>query len=69
MVDVQVKGFVIYCENEQHEMYDFFVPREHYRMSKTEAREFIPEMHKLIDIKRDYNNYTVDFEELKKISK
>lgn len=68
MVDVQVKGFVIYAENEQHERYDFFVPREHYRMNKTEAQEFIPEMHKLIDYKRDYKTYTVSLEELQKIS-
>lgn len=69
MVDVQVKGFVLYCENDQHEMYDFFVPREFYRMSKTEALEYIPETHKLIDVKRDYKNYTVDLKELIEISK
>ena len=61
-VDVEVKGFVIYCENDLGELYDFFIIKQHYRMFKTEAREHIPETHKVIDIKRDIKTYRVDYD-------
>lgn len=67
-IDVQVKGFNIYCENDMGEYYDFFIPKDHYRMFKTEAKEHIPETHKLIDIKRDSKTYRVNYEALKEVS-
>lgn len=67
-IDVQVKGFNIYCANDIGELYDFFLPKDHYRMSKTEAHEHIPENHKLIDFKRDSKTYRVIYEDLQDIS-
>lgn len=67
-IDVQVKGFNIYCSNDIGELYDFFLPKDHYRMSKTEAHEHIPEAHKLIDFKRDSKTYRLKYEDLKNIS-
>lgn len=68
MVDVTVKGIRLHCENDIGEYYDFFIPYSLYRMSKTDAYEHIPEGHKLIDMKRDYQQYKVKYEDLKKIS-
>ena len=67
-VDVQVKGFNLYCEDDEGTEYDLFVPKDHYRMFKNEAREYIPETHKLIDIKRNYITYRVDHDNLKSIA-
>lgn len=68
IIDVKVKGYCIYCENDVGEIYDFFVPKQDYRMYKTEAREHVPETHKLIDIKRDFKFYRVPYDKLKEIT-
>lgn len=67
-IDVQVKGFNIYCANDIGELYDFFIPKDHYRMSKTEAYTHIPYGHKLKDYKRESKTYRLKYEELQSIS-
>lgn len=67
-IDVQVKGFNIYCANDIGELYDFFIPKDHYRMSKTEAYTNIPYGYKLIDFKRDSKTYRLKYEDLQNIS-
>lgn len=68
-IQVEIKGFRLYCENDQHEMYDFFVPRQYYRMPRKDAYELIPETHKLLDIKRDRETIYVQYDALMEISK
>lgn len=67
IVKVTVKGFVIYCENDMGELYDFFLPMQSYRINKSDAYKHIPATHKLIDIKRDSETITVNYEELQNI--
>lgn len=67
-IDVQVKGFRLYCENDIGELYDFFILKDFYRISKTELYQHIPEAHKLIDFKRESKTYRVDYDALKEIS-
>lgn len=66
-IQVKVKGYKIYAESQDHELYDFFIPREQYKMTMKEAKEQIPEMHKLIAVKRDTQTYYVTFNDLKTI--
>lgn len=67
-IDVQVKGFRLYCENDIGELYDFFILKDFYRISKTELYQHITEAHKLIDFKRESKTYRVDYDALKEIS-
>lgn len=66
-IEVKVKGYKIYCENERHELYDFFIPKKQYRMNMSEAKEYVPEMHKVIAVKRDTETIHVTYEDLKSI--
>lgn len=66
-IQVKVKGYKIYAESQDHELYDFFIPREQYKMSMKEAKEQVPEMHKVITVKRDTQTYYVTFDDLKTI--
>ena len=66
-IQVKVKGYKIYCENQDNELYDFFIPKEQYKMSMKEAKEHVPEMHKVIAVKRDTQTYYVTFDDLKTI--
>lgn len=66
-IEVKVKGYKIYCENELHELYDFFIPKQQYRMNMSEAKEYVPEMHKVIAVKRDTETIHVTYEDLKAI--
>lgn len=66
-IKVKVKGYKIYCENESHELYDFFIPKQQYRMNMSEAKEYVPEMHKVIAVKRDTETIHVTYEDLKSI--
>ncbi len=67
-VNIEIRGHTFYCENNIGERYDFFEPREHYRINKKEANAFVPEGHKLIDIKRTSKLLTVDYNELLNIA-
>lgn len=66
-IEVKVKGYKIYCENERQELYDFFIPKQQYRMSMKEAKEYVPEMHKVIAVRRDTETIHVTYEDLKAI--
>lgn len=64
MIDVTVKGFKLYCEDEHQELYDFFVPNKDYRMTISQANVYVPEMHKLIAVKRDTKQYEIRYSDL-----
>lgn len=67
-IEVKVKGYKIYCENQNHELYDFFIPKQQqYRMSMKEAQEYVPELHTVIAVKRDTETIHVIYDELKAI--
>lgn len=66
-IQVKVKGYKIYAETQDHELYDFFIPREQYKLSMKEAKEQVPELHKVIAVKRDTQTYYVTFDDLKTI--
>jgi len=66
-IEVKVKGYKIYCENQDHELYDFFIPKQQYRMSMNEAKEYVPEMHNVIAVKRDTETIHVTYDDLKAI--
>lgn len=69
MIDVKIRGYTIYCESDNHELYDFFVPMNDYRLSKKEAQaNLVPEAHTLLAVKRDYKTLQVEYEQLLKIS-
>lgn len=66
-IEVKVKGYKIYCENYFHELYDFFIPKQQYRMSMQEAKEYVPETHSVIAVKRDTETVIVTYDDLKTI--
>lgn len=66
-IDVEIKGFIIYAKNDKHEAYDFFIPKQDYRITKREILEHIPEGHTLSDSKRTSKTMTVSYDELLKI--
>ena len=66
-IEVKIKGYKIYCENEQHELYDFFIPKQQYRMNMSEAKEYVPEMHNVIAVRRDTEKIHVTYDDLKAI--
>lgn len=66
-IEVKVKGYKIYCENDFHELYDFFIPKQQYRMSMQEAKEHVPELHTVIAVKRDTETIQVTYDDLKNI--
>lgn len=66
-IEVKVKGYKIYCENQDHELYDFFIPKVQYRMSINEAKEHVPEMHNVIAVKRETETLHVTYDDLKAI--
>ena len=66
-IEVKVKGYKIYCENQDHELYDFFIPKQQYRMSMYEAKNYVPEMHSVIAVKRDTEKIDVTYDDLKAI--
>ncbi len=68
-IDLDIKGFTLYCHDDVGEKYDFFIPKQDYRISKTEMMKHIPESHTLIDSKRSKKTITVNYDELLKISK
>ena len=66
-IDVEIKGFIIYSKNDRNEEYDFFIPKQDYRITKREILEHIPEGHNFIDSKRSSKIITVNYDELLKI--
>lgn len=64
---VNVKGYKIYCENQDYVLYDFFIPKQQYRMSMTEAQQYVPESHSVIAVKRDTQTIDVTYDDLKAI--
>lgn len=66
-IEVKVKGYKIYCENIDHELYDFFIPKQQYRMSINEAKEYVPELNTVIAVKRDTETIHVNYDDLKAI--
>ncbi|YP_009789388.1 hypothetical protein HOR65_gp03 [Staphylococcus phage St 134] len=66
-IDVELKGFTIYAKNDRHEEYDFFIPKQDYRITKREILQHIPEGHTLLDSKRTSKIITVSYYELLKI--
>lgn len=66
-IDVEIKGFTVYAKNDRHEEYDFFIPKQDYRITKREILQHIPEGHKLLDSKRTSKIITVSYYELLKI--
>lgn len=64
LVEVEIRGHTLFCKNERGVHYDFFIPREDYRIPVKVAKEFIPEMHKFIDSKRTYKSVKVRYEDL-----
>lgn len=66
-IEVKVKGYKIYCVNQDHELYDFFIPKQQYRMSMTQAQDYVPEMHTVIAVKRDTETIDVTYDDLKEI--
>lgn len=67
-VEIQVKGYKIYCESDTHELYDIFIPNKDYRMSSSDASGYIPTSHKVIAVKRDTRTFNVKYEDLKEIN-
>lgn len=66
-IEVKVKGYKIYCENQNGELYDFFIPKQQYRMNMSEAQAYVPEMHSVIAVKRDTEKIDVTYDDLKAI--
>lgn len=66
-IEVKVKGYKIYCENHDGELYDFFIPKQQYRMNMSEAQAYVPEMHTVIAVKRDTEKIDVTYDDLKAI--
>lgn len=66
-INVEIKGFIIYAKNDRNEEYDFFIPKQDYRITKREILEHIPEGHALLDSKRTSKTMTVSYDELLKI--
>lgn len=66
-IEVKVKGYKIYCENQDGELYDFFIPKQQYRMNMSEAQAYVPEMHTVIAVKRDTETVQVTYDDLKAI--
>lgn len=66
-IEVKVKGYKIYCENQDGELYDFFIPKQQYRMNMSEAQAYVPEMHSVIAVKRDTEKIDVTYDDLKTI--
>lgn len=66
-IEVKVKGYKIYCENQDGELYDFFIPKQQYRMNMSEAQAYVHEMHSVIAVKRDTEKIDVTYDDLKAI--
>lgn len=66
-IEVKVKGYKIYCENQDGVLYDFFIPKQQYRMNMSEAQAYVPEMHNVIAVKRDTEKIDVTYDDLKAI--
>lgn len=54
-----VRGYLIYGKSEDEELYDFFYPALQNRMTLGEAKETLPENHKLLTIERVTRNYEI----------
>lgn len=54
-----VRGYVIYAKSEDEELYDFFYPALQNRMTLGEAKETLPDNHKLLTIERVTRNYEI----------
>lgn len=54
-----VRGYVIYAKSEDDELYDFFYPALQNRMSLGEAKELLPDNHKLLTTERITRNYEI----------
>lgn len=67
-VEIDVKGYKIYAESDQHELYDIFIPNKEYRMSSTEAQSYISDHHKVIAVKRDTRSFKVAYKDLEEIN-
>lgn len=66
-IDVEIKGFTIYVKNDRDEEYDFFIPKQDYRITKREILQHIPEGNTLLDSKRTSKIITVSYDELLQI--
>lgn len=66
-IDIEIKGFTIYAKNDKYEEYDFFIPKQDYRITKREILEHIPEGHTFLDSKRTSKTINVNYDELLKI--
>lgn len=54
-----VRGYTIYAKSEDEELYDFFYPALQNRMTLGEAKDLLPEGHKLLTIERITRNYEI----------
>lgn len=54
-----VRGYIIYAKSEDEELYDFFYPALQNRMSLGEAKELLPDNHKLLTTERITRNYEI----------
>ena len=61
LVDVDVRGYKIYAENQRGELYDIFVPMQKYYLTKQEAQKYLNENDKLLAVKRENRSYKISY--------
>lgn len=68
-IDVTVYGFRAYVENEDRELYDFFIPTKERRLAKKDISHMINDTDTIIGIKKDNQIFQLSFDTIKKLGK
>lgn len=63
-VKVTIRGFRVYVENQQNELYDFFVPTSMHRLQHKNVNHLIAENDEVLLIKRDNQEYEIAIDDV-----
>ena len=65
-IDVTVRGFKVYVENNNSELYDFFIPTNERRIAQKDVKHLLANNDKIIAIKRDNQKYQMAIDDIEK---
>lgn len=61
---VTVRGFRVYVESNEKELYDLFIPTNLDKLSKKNVQHLIPDKDTILVIKRDNQHYEIAIDDI-----
>lgn len=68
-VNVKVRGFRIYVQKKNDDLYDFFIPTSLNRLALKQVQHFVDDSDTIIAIKRNNQDYEVAIDDIQAFGK